>query len=542
MDATTQSTPQKQQASEIREGMRVPFFEPGSLRTPLIAEAINPVVAIANAFSNLKITRKLSVADADGNFPQTGEFKMTDQGAEIILGDGPASTGAGFPNDDQTFTASCPAGTHGTSITVNIAAGTLFSPVSVADANSLALQVATYEAESSLVCGADVTSGTIDQMALLSDGSIVIIGNFHFIGGWSRPCIALLKQDLSLTPAAWKPQVPIGGSGRFFAALCVDSNDYIYLVGAANNSQGFDCLFWTTLFQATKDGGIQGDYGNFATTFQPLGISGGSGSTSYVCAFYDAASSRVFLGGNLSAYNGVTTHEVFAITTTGAKDTSFLLSAGTAPRVGIISDGAGGIYTWGGSGGATQFVRTNSGGTIDGTFQPWTGSGASHLGGVPGPFGCKVQGGNLIVTGSSITVVSANGGTNYVLARISGSTGAVDLTFATSANNTGYGFANGSQVEIDIQGTGKIICGGNFSAFNGNTTHNLLRLNSDGTFDSSWICQTNGQVQMILIEPAGTILVCGAFTLIGDGTGSPYTLNMVPRYGIARLDSAGNVL
>lgn len=58
-------------------------------------------------------------------------------------------------NTDQSYKASCPAGTHGEDQTVFIPAGTIGSTVSVNDANEKALAIATQQAQLQLECSED---------------------------------------------------------------------------------------------------------------------------------------------------------------------------------------------------------------------------------------------------------------------------------------------------------------------------------------------------------------------------------------------------
>lgn len=64
----------------------------------------------------------------------------------------PSATGDVFANESQSYTATCPEGTTGDDVTVVMAAGTIFSTVSIADANAQALAVAQSKAESQLQC------------------------------------------------------------------------------------------------------------------------------------------------------------------------------------------------------------------------------------------------------------------------------------------------------------------------------------------------------------------------------------------------------
>lgn len=73
----------------------------------------------------------------------------TARGIGNIIGNTPTDL---FYNERQEYTASCPTGLSGASVTVVKAAGTVPSALSVADANARALQLAQDEANSSLVC------------------------------------------------------------------------------------------------------------------------------------------------------------------------------------------------------------------------------------------------------------------------------------------------------------------------------------------------------------------------------------------------------
>jgi uncharacterized delta-60 repeat protein len=64
---------------------------------------------------------------------------------------------------------------------------------------------------------------------------------------------------------------------------------------------------------------------------------------------------------------------------------------------------------------------------------------------------------------------------------------------------------------IAIQPNGKIIVGGNFT----NIASHIIRLNSDGSIDTSFNCVINGNVTCLAIQSDGKILVGGGFTYCG---------------------------
>jgi len=112
------------------------------------------------------------------------------------------------------------------------------------------------------------------------------------------------------------------------------------------------------------------------------------------------------------------------------------------------------------------------------------------------------------------------------------SDGSRDLSF-----NTGDGFAVYQEDEIKailLAPDGKIVVSGIFSYVNGQPRGGLVKLNSDGSVDSSLTYNTYfraGQVKVILTQADGKILIGGKFD----------SVNGVSRSGIVRLNRDGSL-
>lgn len=77
----------------------------------------------------------------------------------------------------------------------------------------------------------------------------------------------------------------------------------------------------------------------------------------------------------------------------------------------------------------------------------------------------------------------------------------------------GSGGPNSTVNSIAVQADGRILVGGSFTQFNGNPNNAyLVRLESDGTLDTSFQHGLNGSVYSIVLQPDGRILVGGSFT------------------------------
>ena len=107
----------------------------------------------------------------------------------------------------------------------------------------------------------------------------------------------------------------------------------------------------------------------------------------------------------------------------------------------------------------------------------------------------------------------------------------LDLNYTISYTDVGTGF-NSDVYSIAIQADGKIIVGGYFSEYNGVAANGIIRLNSNGSIDTSFVIGTgfNSLVYSIAIQDDGKILVGGYF--------SEY--NGVSANGIIRLNSDGS--
>ncbi|MBI3518275.1 MAG: T9SS type A sorting domain-containing protein [Bacteroidetes bacterium] len=106
--------------------------------------------------------------------------------------------------------------------------------------------------------------------------------------------------------------------------------------------------------------------------------------------------------------------------------------------------------------------------------------------------------------------------------------GSVDLTFTPGAA------ANQRVRAIDVQQNGKIILGGEFSMYAGNTCTNIARTNANGTYDATFVTGlgADNSIQALKIQPAdGKIIISGDFA----------SYNGISRKGIARLDSTGSL-
>ena len=191
----------------------------------------------------------------------------------------------------------------------------------------------------------------------------------------------------------------------------------------------------------------------------------------------------------------------------------------------------GGIFTQCSGETYNGIVRLNSDYTIDNTFivgVGFTGSVRKII----------VQDDGKILCGGGFTEYS--GMTRNCIIRLN-SDGSVDNTF-----NIGSGFADtlygyGAYVtEIFVQNDGKILVGGYYDQYSGQTASAIIRLNSDGTIDDTFVSGTGfventiyyySEINYIYVQDNGKITIGGLFD----------TYNSVTAGYIIRLNSGGTV-
>ena len=117
--------------------------------------------------------------------------------------------------------------------------------------------------------------------------------------------------------------------------------------------------------------------------------------------------------------------------------------------------------------------------------------------------------------------------------------GTIDLTFNPTDVGSGNG-ANNDVLTTSIQSDGKIIIGGSFTTYNGNSRNGIARLNTDGTLDATFNPGTGPSYPMTIgnvgvsttsIQSDGKIIIGGNFT----------SYNGISRIGIARLNTNGSL-
>lgn len=254
---------------------------------------------------------------------------------------------------------------------------------------------------------------------------------------------------------------------------------------------------------------------------------------------------KLLVYGNIGNYKGVTmSYGVMRLRVDGSIDTNFqtnfnaYMSGRTTSNFNsllfITSDDKIII------GNFRYIYRFNNDGTIDNTwFIGDTITGPSYIESMK-----ELPNGQFIL-GGGFTSYTSNSVTSSKRSLVKlNNDGTIDTTF----NSGGVGFSlnvtgSTSAVNVEIQSDSKILIGGQFNSYNGTSCCNIIRLNSNGSIDTSFTLAstsvaTGFTVNDMEIQSDGKILV-GIAILVSTGSTISYLSNSVGN--VFRLNSNGTL-
>ena len=224
---------------------------------------------------------------------------------------------------------------------------------------------------------------------------------------------------------------------------------------------------------------------------------------------------RFVIGGDFTSVGGSLRSRVARLLANGSLDTSFSVGSGANGSVNALAlqaDGkvliGGGFTSFNGTA-RSRIARLNTSGSLDITFTPGTGANGLINALTLYPSGTNV--GKVLVGGSFTTF---DGVTVNRLVRLNAD-GTRDTTFTPGTG------ANSTVAAVSLQSDGKILIGGLFSTFNGTPRWRAARLNHDGSLDATFFPVMNDTVLSLVVQQDGKILAGGAFTGINGDIGTP---------------------
>jgi len=336
----------------------------------------------------------------------------------------------------------------------------------------------------------------IRSMSLQPDGKIIIGGDFtqYNLAGFTRLARVTTDGNFDVT-------FPSTSANEGVYATELQPDGKVMIGGVFSNYQGPRMRIARVDVDANLD-----------PTFNP-----GSGASGVVRDFVILPDGKILVAGNLVTYNDTTVNRIAKLNSDGTLDLSFNTGTafnGNSYALAVQPDGkilvCGFFITFNGQS-ERRITRLNSDGSLDEMFDQGTGADAIVRNVVLQPDG------KILIAGG---FASFNGTSVNRIARLN-SDGSLDDTF-----EIGTGFDNDIYA-LALQPDGKVVVGGDFSAFDGTPVNRVARLNADGSLDNTFDAGIgpNQRVEDIAIQPDGKILVAGAFT----------TFNGAPHNRLVRL-------
>lgn len=406
------------------------------------------------------------------------------------------------------------------------------------------------------------------QTEVLSNQKIIVAGNFSSVGGQLINGITRLNEDGTVDNSFL-----IGSginSGGIVYSFLIDANNKIVLAGNFTSINGVSCH---NIARLNSDGTVDL---TFNTTL------GTDGTINSIREFNNG---NYAIGGLFTTYQGLSRNKIAIVLPDGTADLSFDIQAGfngVITCIDIQMDQkilvVGSIYSYNNSITLNDIARVNIDGSLDLTFSN------NNLNGTYPNWIEERTDGTILVAGQS-TYYDANGSiakglmvtnsdgsvTQLVQTSIFSSfypsefqvskivisstneiyaIGYVDYVGAFSPysgvikfNGSTYDYisepstATGSNYPIDdglVQYDGKIVCAGYFQAYNGVTANGIVRLNQDGTIDSTFLSGSGIEyisgtpiVSALEQQLDGKIIVGGNFdNYNGTTVNGPIRLNL----------------
>ena len=328
-------------------------------------------------------------------------------------------------------------------------------------------------------------SGYIADIWELSDGKILISGNFTSVGGITRKNLARLNADGTVDSAF--PDLNFNDDVH---AIAVQSNGKIF-VGGRFTSAGGETR--SRLARLNADGTLD-------STFT-------LGASNQIFDLALQSDDKIVVIGEFSTILGARHYFMARLNADGTVDSGFSSTLDTtAYALAIQPDGkilVGGAFEFAGGRVRKKLARLNSDGSADTSF--------------PDPninsqvYAITMQSDGKILVGGFFT--SVGGLPRNRLVRFN-SDGTLDAGF--NANIVG---TLGDVSSIAVQADGKILVGGVFTSVDGTARKNFARLNSDGTLDTTYgNLDINQWVGEVRVQADGRILLGGGFTSVGGIT------------------------
>lgn len=224
----------------------------------------------------------------------------------------------------------------------------------------------------------------------------------------------------------------------------------------------------------------------------------GTGANGYVYVSQQLSGGKIFVGGQFTEFNGQPANMMVRLNADGSTDASFNAAMTPTNNVYNVWEEADGKLVV--TGMDNMLKRLNTDGSLDASFNP------PSLGYSMDGLFIAPQGDKYIISG--IFYANRYMTPSYQNVARFNHDGSLDTSFNTTA------FDNAVFARAYTLASGKIMVVGKFGGLNGLAAPNIIRLNADGTIDTTFITDATtigGQINAIAEQTDGKYIVSGIF-------------------------------
>lgn len=352
----------------------------------------------------------------------------------------------------------------------------------------------------------------VNSIIIQADGKLVVGGNFFVYNGSDCMRLVRLNNDGSIDSAfSSKPNF---GPNQTINAMVIQSNGKILLGGAFS--------YYNT-FSRNKIVSLNTD-GSIDTGFHPF-LENGISTDGQIRAVAVQPDGKIIIGGLFNTYRGLPSKNIARLNADGTMDEAFKVGTGTngiVKKIAVASNNkiiiVGDFKTYNGAS-AIGVAQLKTDGTLDDAFNSG-GSGANNF---VNAVSLQTDG-RIVIAGDFSTF---NGTSRQKLARLNAN-GTLDNSFTTKLSFPG------SIWTTSIQSDGKIIIAGLALEYNGVNVGDIIRLNADGSLDKTFNSGGVGTDYFVYtssVQADGKIILGGSFN----------TYNNIPSKALVRLNVDGSL-
>ena len=404
----------------------------------------------------------------------------------------------------------------------------------------------------------------VNSIVVLANGSFFAAGGFTVISGAQVDHLVQFNADGTLNTGFAAQAAAVSGSS--VSGIAIEPDSRVLLAGSFNGIAGAVGVNLArfnpdsspdSTFNANIDGPINAAAILFSSVPVPTQDAGvawvtatgalrsafGSDTIAQIVGTVEAVAvqsdGKVIVAGNFRNSSGVTGNNLLRLLPNGKLDSTYNPNPNNlVASMALQADGklivVGSFTSFTPNATTTainrnDIARINTDGTIDTSYDPNANGGISAI---------VLQPDGKAVIGGSFSIIDPNeSSTSFVrenIARLN-TDGTVDTGFNPNAA--------GAIDTITLQPNGQILVGGSFNSFQPNAAGNSItrnfaaRLNADGTLDTSFDPEPLGNVNGLLLQSDGKIIIGGSFNTLQPGLGT----TIITRNNIARVNPDGSV-